>query len=332
MKTKATVILTLVALALICAPAVGDPFDDQILKFQQKPMVGTIIPDSTGVGTRYFGHDELSTAYWIQDIGGYKGEFMADDFADRFNTPVVHVTWWGSYMNTPDPVGRVQRFAVMFETDKPADATGNFSRPDQLILGQTVKRGPLSPGSGTFTETLVSPGGSPLNEAIYKYNAELALPFEQEPDTVYWLKIVALVGPDDEPDLRWGWHNRDYTVPNGLASAVPVPGERDERPIVDPTYPTEVWHFQDDAVTGLVELYLDDPEAMDIRDVIQTEYEPTYYMDFADGPGPAAGANIGNIGQFSKDLAFELYTIPEPTTLFLVLTLGLPAVLRRRRS
>ena len=91
MKTKATLILTLLALALICAPAVGDPLDGQILKFQQKPMVGTVLPD----GTRYFGHDELSTAYWNPDMNGYKGTFMADDFADRFNTPVVHVTWWG---------------------------------------------------------------------------------------------------------------------------------------------------------------------------------------------------------------------------------------------
>lgn len=331
MKTKVTAILTLVALAVICAPAVGDPLDNQILKFQQKPMIGTPIPDSTGLITRYFGHDELSTAYWIQDINGYKGTFMADDFADRFNTPVVHVTWWGSYIDTPDLANGVQRFAIMFETDKPADATGGFSRPDQLILGQTVKRGPLSPGSGTFTETLVSPGGAPLNEAIYKYNAELALPFEQEPDTVYWLKIVALIGPEDEPNLRWGWHNRDYTVPDGLASAVPVPGERDERPIIDPTYPTEVWHFQDDAVTGNIELY-PDPAGPKIDDVIQTEFEPTYYLDGIDGPGSPAGANGGNIGQFSKDLAFELYTIPEPATLFIVLTLGLPAVLRRRRS
>jgi len=331
MKTKVTVILTLVALGLICAPAVGDPLRGQILKFQQKPMVGTVIPDSTGVDTRYFGHDELSTAYWNPDINGFRGTFMADDFADRFDTPVVHVTWWGSYIDTPDLVNGVQRFAVMFESDKPADPTGNFSRPDQLLLGQTVKRGPLSPGSGTFTETLVSPGGAPLNEAIYKYNAELALPFNQEPDTVYWLKIVALVGPEDEPNLRWGWHNRDYTVSNGLASAVPIPGERDERPIVDPTYPTEVWHFQDDAVTGNIELY-PGPTDPEIHDVIQTEYKPTFYMDGADGPGPVAGANGGNIGQFSKDLAFELYTIPEPATIFMVLAAGLPAVLKRRRS
>ncbi len=326
MKDKAIVILTVVAAILICTPAFGDPFDDQIPKFQQKPMDGTPIPDSAGLITKYFGHDELSTAYWNQDINGYRGEFMADDFADRFNTPVVHVTWWGSYLDTQDPVGGVKRFAIVFESDKPADATNNFSRPDQVLLPQIVGLGPLSPGSGTFTETLVSQGGAPLNEALYKYNAELELPFEQEPDTVYWLKIVALIGPDDEPNLRWGWHNRDYTVPNGLASAVPIPGEKDEQPIIAPPYATPVWHFQDDAVTGKIELYLG-PQI----DVVQSEFEPRNYLDGIDGPGPAAGANIGNIGQFSKDLAFELYTIPEPATLFIVLVAGLPVLLKRRR-
>ena len=28
----------------------------------------------------------------------YQGQYMADDFADHFTTPVVHVRWWGSYL------------------------------------------------------------------------------------------------------------------------------------------------------------------------------------------------------------------------------------------
>ena len=323
MKAKAIVILTVVALAVICVPAIADPLPGQILKFQQLPMDGTLIPDSAGTITKYYGHDEVSTAHWNPTVGGYVGTFMADDFADAFDTPVFHVTWWGSYPGTADP-GGVKQFAIVFESDVPASPTQGFSHPGSVLLAQTVVNGPVSPGSGTFSEALVSPGGAPLNEALYKYNAELKIPFKQEPDTVYWLKIVALIDQDTTPNLRWGWHNRDYTVQDTLASALVVPGERDERPLIDPTYPTPVWHFQDDAVTGAIELY-PGPQ----MDVIQTQFAPKNYMDGADGPGPIAGA-VGGIGQFSKDLAFELYTIPEPATLTL-LALGGLAVIRRRR-
>jgi hypothetical protein len=126
---------------------------------------------------------------------------------------------------------------------------------------------------------------------------------------------------------RWGWHNRDYTVKDSLASAVPVPGERDEQPLIDPTYPASVWHFQDDAVTGQVWLHLG-PDGINVD---QTQYKPVNYLDETDGPGNIPGTIGGNIGQFSKDLAFELYTVPEPATLAL-LALGGLAVMRRRRK
>jgi hypothetical protein len=31
---------------------------------------------------------------------------------------------------------------------------------------------------------------------LFHYNAELAAPFQENPNTIYWLKIVALVNPD----------------------------------------------------------------------------------------------------------------------------------------
>ena len=58
--------------------------------------------------------------------------------------------------------------------------------------------------------------------------------------------------------------------------------------------------------------------------VDQAGYQPTRYLALADGPP--------GIGEFSKDLAFELYTIvPEPATCAL-LAIGLAGVsgLRRR--
>ena len=92
---------------LFVSGAAADPLDFRdVLKFSQKPMDGTIITSPTGNRQRFWGHDELSTAYssttfvgGAQVVTPYRGVFMADDFADRFSSPVVHVKWWGSYLN-----------------------------------------------------------------------------------------------------------------------------------------------------------------------------------------------------------------------------------------
>ena len=74
--------------------AFADPLPGEVLKFQQLPQNGPI----------FFGHDEASIGFGILDpatgvLSGWRGGFMADDFADKFDTPVVHLRWWGSYLN-----------------------------------------------------------------------------------------------------------------------------------------------------------------------------------------------------------------------------------------
>ncbi|MCC7146101.1 MAG: PEP-CTERM sorting domain-containing protein [Phycisphaeraceae bacterium] len=309
----------------------GDPLQGEILKFQQLPMIATPIPGPTGEPVLYFGHDESSTAYGNHQVGQYQGWFMADDFADYFNTPVVHVRWWGSYLGGQNGLEGVQKFLIAFETDvpdpgDPHDPADGFSHPGVPLLTQIVDRGALFPGSGTFTEALV-PGSNPA-ESVFMYNAELACPFPQQPETVYWLKIVALVDPERDGMINWGWHNRDYTIPDPLAAGppVPFPGEHDDRPIIDPLYPTEVWHFQDDAVMGDMVAQVLGP--CDVN-LYQTAMTPQNYVNELDGPGP--NGVHGGIGQFSKDLAFELYTIPEPGT-WILLAIGGAAMFRRRSS
>jgi hypothetical protein len=238
---KQTVLtLALVAMSLlIVSTSVADPLDGRdILKFSQKPMDGTKIITPNGTTQLYWGHDELSTAYSATTAAGhtpYLGTFMADDFADKLNSPVVHVKWWGSYLNNFQTANiPVNKFLISFESDAPVTDTNPFSHPDQPLLNQIVRRGPLAPGSGTFTETPISLGGPPLNEALYEYNAELHLDkaFFEKADTINWLKIVALVDlpagvpvpPPDQPPTfapRWGWHNRDYTIKDTLASSAP---------------------------------------------------------------------------------------------------------------
>ncbi len=335
-NVKKICLLVLGVFLVTVAPVTATPLPGQILKFQQLPLDGATITNPDGTTAVYWGHDELSTAYGTYSAGGplvgYQGNFMADDFADRLDTPVVHVRWWGSYLQQ-DPTQPVNEFLIAFESDipDPDGPTGpEYSRPGAPLLTQIVKRvaaGPTPPGS--FEEKLVSSGNPGQSEDLYEYNAELNLgkEFFQKPDTVYWLKIVALVdgGPNVDPAsaTQWGWHNRDYTVMDPLASVPPtvVPGEHNPPPGVVPGTNIPVWHFQDDAVTGVLGITLN-PNAPLMPDIQQDVLGPTRYVDLLDGPD--------GISQYSKDLAFELYTVPEPTTVAL-LGLGLLCLGKRRR-
>lgn len=336
------------AAAIFAVSAQADPLPGQVPKFSQQPMVNTAIQ-----GQIYFGHDELSTAYGVGNAASpptnYRGTFMADDFADKFSTPVVHVTWWGSYMNaTAAPQPPVQKFLIAFESDVPANtATNTPSYPgcttpgcNPVLQYDVVTLGALAPGSGTFTETLVRGPDPVLGEALYKYNAELHLghEFYQQPDTVYWLKIAALVDvpqpvlqPIPPGTTQWGWHNRDYTINDPLASTSPAvnPGE-----FVDGTVPgtnLPIWHFQDDAVQGILDFSPNPPVGS--FPINQFNMNPTNYQFVnSAGVGPIDGPP--GIELHSKDLAFRLYTnIPEPAACVLLMggVFGL-AFARRRQS
>ena len=317
MKISKNIIVVFMLAFLVSSIAVADPLPGQILKFEQLPMIATPVD-----GAVYFGHDEGSTLYAAAP-NQYAGVAMADDFADEFDTPVVHVRWWGSYLDNQFTTP-ISKFLIAFESDQPADAANSFSHPKDVLLSQVVTAGPLAPGSGTFAEKHIFSPPAGVGEDLYEYNAELKLPFDQQPGTVYWLKIAALIDDPADP-VRWGWHNRDYTVMNPLASAVVVPGED----VQGVTFGgTEVWHFQDDAVSADTAYVFNSADGTWNLD--QTNYIPQHYVDGVDGPGPDA-TGVGGIGQFSKDLAFELYTIPEPATMLVLALGGLATLFRKRR-
>lgn len=322
------------AAAIFATSAQADPLPGQILKFDQEPMIATPL-----VGHIYYGHDELSTAYGVSTAASppvnYRGTFMADDFADKFTTPVVHITWWGSYLNDPVPAAqpKVQKFLIAWETDVPA-LPGTFSHPGSVIQHEVVTPGTLSPG--TFTETLERGPDPVLGESLYRYNAQLALPFNQAPDTVYWLKIAALVdlpqplpiGQPIPPGVtQWGWHNRDYTINDPQASTIPNvnPGEFIDGNVPGTNIP--IWHFQDDAVTGILDYTPVTPNGGLINQFNMTP--ANYQFVNTTGVGPIDGP--AGIELKSKDLAFRLYTtIPEPTACVLM-AIGLAGVFASAR-
>jgi hypothetical protein len=308
--TIAPVRIALLLSLVLSTATSADPLPGEVLKFQQLPLNNTPIQ-----GAIYNGHDERSVAYANVNAAGnlvnWQGGYMADDFADKLSSPIVHVRWWGSYINGAAPPTPVQQFLISFESDVPAQA-GVASHPGTPLLSQIVTLGSLAPGSGTFTETLVN-GNVP--EHLYKYNAELVVPFPEQKDTVYWLKIVALT---NDPTLAWGWHDRDYTLQNLLASPAVLPGESNIGPL-GPLNPLAVWHHQDDAVVGGLTVI---PNAAGGLTVLQPTFAPQNYIDTIDGP-------VG-IGAYSKDLAFELFTVPEPSGLGALMLSALLLGRRRR--
>ena len=336
LRLTLSILAAIVCISLVAGRLQADPLPGEELKFIQMPLNGglpvpIVLPSGAVSGTPapFPGHDEASTAYLSQTVPPQpvlSGPFMADDFSDKLNTPVVHVQWWGSYMNQSAVTsGPVKQFLISFESDVPAGPAGNFSHPGVPLLSQVVSAGALTAGSGTFTETLVPAPATSPDGNLFQYNAELALPFREQANTVYWLKIVALdpnhVSSTEPGAIQWGWHNRDWGLLDNLAAGPPVPspGEFNEAPAG--TGP--IWHFQDDAVSGSVFITL--PASGGLPLVDQTNFAPTNYL-----PGIDVPPNSTEL--FSKDLAFGLYTnVPEPSTLVLLGLGVLGLVFARRR-
>ena len=250
--TTASAVAAAIAGLGLCSKAMADPLPGEVLKFYQAPLnnAGPLYPTGSSptsldhpASPLFPGHDELSTAKLAPTSGLYTGTMMADDFGDFFTTPIVHVQFWGSYMNgTNNANGGVQKFQITFYTDNPASsASGAASSPLQPYSSQTVSLATsLAPGDGKFTETLVAgtSGSTKLGDsALYQYNAELAVPVPEPVPlpvgTVDWISIVALTSPTDpNPNIQWGWHDRDYGIFDPLATSLPLtnPGENNIAP------------------------------------------------------------------------------------------------------
>jgi hypothetical protein len=298
------------AIGALAKSAGADPLPNEAPKFYQPPL------DQLSIGSvTYYGQNDNSTG--TNSVGSpnvYTGTFMADDFSDSVSQPVAHISFWGAYPFTHAQVPKPQ-YVISFLSNAvgelPDDA-GTFSEPGTPLSTQIVSNGTITPQSGTYTQTLLD-GNAP--EPLYMYNAELAYPFPEQAGTTYWVEIAVLSNVAQGAPAGWGWHDRDWTQQDPYAD----PAETAQ------TGPDDIplYHFEDDAVQGSFTLTISNPsDPVNGFSLQQSGMMPQNYIDGEDGPD--------GIGEFSEDMAFELYyDTPEPGAMVLMIPAAI-ALARRR--
>lgn len=239
---------------------------------------------------------------------------IADDFRDPFDTQVLTVRWWGSYVGEtfgPDPNGGAivplfgpgseDGYVFSFFTDQPADPLITpFSRPDFLLATYFAP----------FPAVTIMPTGHKGWDGhdIFQYEVNLQdthlehaqpgiadeIGFNQVPGETYWLAINAEVGHTIEV----------VTLPDGTTDWIEVDTGKFAQPGVDPLNPDGHfwgWHTS-----------------------------PEFFNDVATmghllmGPGgewiyPREDWQPIQPNHFLTDMAFELLTVPEPATCMLMM-------------
>jgi hypothetical protein len=208
------------AVAVLLAPTAwaGDIGIDHVMKgnvLKYSQPIGHLTPLGTDMHT--WGEDIPSDVDWHRIMEPSTQPLppnwiIADDFRDPFDTPVLTVRWWGSYVGPtfgPGPEGPMPIFGpgsedgylISFFKDIPADPDGGipFSMPGELLGSYAV----------SFDKVWVEP--TPYigwdQEEIYEYKANLMdahldhasdlagpMGFNQRAGEIYWISIVAEVG------------------------------------------------------------------------------------------------------------------------------------------
>lgn len=233
-----TAALAVAALAANSAAAQGTTqhvMKGSLLKYSQP--IGHLTPQGSDMHT--WGEDIPSDVDWkkIMESPTIPPNWViADDFRDPFSTPVLTVRWWGSYVGptfspgTPGPVpifgpGSEDGYLISFFKDVPADTPGGppFSHPGELLGSYAI----------SFDKVWVEPTpyigwpdpNQPTDDPrlrIYEYKANLMdahldhptdyagpMGFNQKAGEIYWISIVAEVGhklelvTDATGNVRW---------------------------------------------------------------------------------------------------------------------------------
>ena len=149
---------------------------------------------------------------------------VADDWKCERQTPVTAIAWWGSYINyyyepctgpstIPPPISP-DYFLLQIWDDVPANVDLPYSHPNDVIWEYKAY---------DYDEVLVgydkhpifSPDPPPIPgyEPVFRYSVRLPKErwFRQKDvNDIYWLSVVAVYTPDNDPYYDWGWTNHKH--------------------------------------------------------------------------------------------------------------------------
>lgn len=191
---KRFILGSLVLVIVLGAGIAQADFIDLPVKWSQMPQM-----DPAKAGFKRAEHPEA-----------WNGQIVADDWLCVDPDPVVAVRWWGTYLNPaldPNPFNPVNPappqwvdFEIVFHSDDPLVQQPDGSWVNSQRYPYSTPLAPLSPIVGLepywnfvqaqeeFVTTLSAGPGQPSYN-LYRYDAYLPTPFEQEQGTIYWIDI-----------------------------------------------------------------------------------------------------------------------------------------------
>jgi hypothetical protein len=285
------VVTSLIALHEASLPcAFGDVPVLQQLPLQNDPPAGA----------PFSGHDQFST---VVPAVGATGAEVLDNFEVSVSRKLTSITWWGAPLQ-PQAAEPHEFFVQVYDN---VPANGNVpSHPGNTVAFASIAApGFGDPGEPLYTSTQVSDPGSPAG-LLMEYSGALSPFFQFQANTPYWLTIYT--SPDfTQLGLTWGWHTRDYTIPDPLSPVDSLVGMVGGLPV-------------NQSGSGAVSQgYIGNSNGFP---VLQGSPTPLSYSAGTDGPA--------GIDAFGMNMAFALYNAPEPSSLILG-ALGAIALLAYRR-
>jgi hypothetical protein len=190
-------------------------------------------------GIRHWPHYEDEKSMANEDASGTIDIIrqVADDWECDSNTPITAVTWWGSYIGyryqactTPQPPPpKPSYFLLNIWTDVPA-TPGSHSHPNEPVWEyKAYDYDEVLVGFDKHPE-LVS---GPPREPVFRYSVKIPCQkwfFQKDPNTIYWISVVAVYKAPDDPLYDWGWTNHAHVFNDDAVAGY-----------VDPLSGTWVW-------------------------------------------------------------------------------------------
>jgi len=170
---------------------------------------------------------------------------VADDFVCPVADAITAIHWWGSFWQAPyatpasdywtDPSlaggvavlpDVVRAFVVTFYEHVPIASdplTTNmpFGHPGNVLYTTTIDITNIAVAlEGVIDRTGNGILGDVGDEAVWRYDADLPVPFVQTAGTRYWLSIQAVT--ENNGAIQWGWHAADKLADNNAVQSGPA--------------------------------------------------------------------------------------------------------------